>query len=436
MTQTRPTAPYIAPLQRTADGHQSNSSTLAQRVLCWSGAGFLFAMPFTSSIAVRNVALGIALIAALVLAFRARHERPRLPRAMLAAAVIWVFVCAASWLWSIDPAYTAGEFRPELLMPLVAFGVFWIGSRRDSVRIWSAVLLAGAALLGALALGEFALTGAWNANRLHAGVGAYSTWLAMVFPLVLALTLPGRVLPCSVGGWPLFALMLVLVVGSAYLTRNRIVWFAFAAALFVFYALYLRTAGPSPGDRRRLLVLGALVLAGLVATLAIVVVYKANTNVGIDTSSVQSTLQRDARLELWRYALERAAEAPVAGHGFGRGILRGTLQSTLHNRLLWHGHNVFLDVLLQTGLLGLAAFVTLLAAIASRFVAYVRAPSPELNAVGIIGIAFLAGFLVKNLTDDFLVRHTGLLFWSMNGMLLGYGERLLSPLSAAGKAYP
>jgi hypothetical protein len=29
------------------------------------------------------------------------------------------------------------------------------------------------------------------------------------------------------------------------------------------------------------------------------------------------------------------------------------------------------------------------------------------------------------MTDDFLVRHTGLLFWAMNAMLIGYGERLL-----------
>jgi putative inorganic carbon (hco3(-)) transporter len=181
-------------------------------------------------------------------------------------------------------------------------------------------------------------------------------------------------------------------------------------------------------------VIGALVLAGLAATLALVTAYKANVNVNIDTPTVQSGLEKDARLKLWRYSAERVAEAPIAGHGFGRGILRGTLQSTLHDRLLWHGHNIFLNVLLQTGVLGLAAFLALLAALASRFIVYLGARSPELNAIGMIGLAFLAGFLVKNLTDDFFIRHTGLLFWSMNGMLLGYGERLLARGPSAGQA--
>jgi hypothetical protein len=44
--------------------------------------------------------------------------------------------------------------------------------------------------------------------------------------------------------------------------------------------------------------------------------------------------------------------------------------------------------------------------------------------IGIIGLSFFAGLLAKNLTDDFLVRHTGLLFWAINAMLIGYGERL------------
>ena len=31
---------------------------------------------------------------------------------------------------------------------------------------------------------------------------------------------------------------------------------------------------------------------------------------------------------------------------------------------------------------------------------------------------------MKNLTDDFFVRHNALVFWALNGMLLGLGQRL------------
>jgi len=432
--ENRPTAPLCAPTQNPHSGNGAGTAATARRVLGWSGAGFLFAMPFTSSVAVRNVALGIALIAALALALRERGEWPLLPRSVLAAVAFWTIVCTASWLWSIDPAYTAAELRPELLIPLIAFGVFFVGSRHDAMHIWCTVLLVGTAVLGALALGEFALTGAWEPTRLHAGVGAYTTWLVMVFPLLLALAFPGPVLPFKpkAAPWPVLALLLLLVVGGAFLTRNRMVWLALVVVLVVFSAFYVRSPWLKPGDRRRLLVAFAALLVGLIAIFALAAAYVAY--VTPETPTIQSTLQKDTRLELWRFALDRVAEAPIAGHGFGRGILRGTLQSTLNNRLLWHGHNVFLNVLLQTGVLGLAAFLVLLAAFASRFVAYVGARSAELNAIGIIGLAFLAGFLFKNLTDDFFVRHTGLLFWSMNGMLIGYGERLFLRMSPVGPA--
>jgi hypothetical protein len=36
-----------------------------------------------------------------------------------------------------------------------------------------------------------------------------------------------------------------------------------------------------------------------------------------------------------------------------------------------------------------------------------------------MGLAMLAGFVVKNLTDDFFYRHNALVFWAINGMLLG-----------------
>ena len=42
---------------------------------------------------------------------------------------------------------------------------------------------------------------------------------------------------------------------------------------------------------------------------------------------------------------------------------------------------------------------------------------------GLLGLAVLAGILVKTLTDDILVRDNGLLFWALMGMVLGAGSR-------------
>ena len=46
----------------------------------------------------------------------------------------------------------------------------------------------------------------------------------------------------------------------------------------------------------------------------------------------------------------------------------------------------------------------------------------------------LVTFVVKNLTDDFMIRPTSKEFWALNAMLIGYGVRKLreckSPVTA------
>ena len=71
--------------------------------------------------------------------------------------------------------------------------------------------------------------------------------------------------------------------------------------------------------------------------------------------------------------------------------------------------------------IGLGVFVLLLAALAREHWRWVR--DPRVAPLGIVGLTLLAGFVVKNLTDDFLHRHSALLFWAMNAMLLGLAQR-------------
>jgi hypothetical protein len=44
-----------------------------------------------------------------------------------------------------------------------------------------------------------------------------------------------------------------------------------------------------------------------------------------------------------------------------------------------------------------------------------------------MGLCVLAGFVVKNLTDDFMHRHNALVFWALNGMLLGLARARSRP---------
>ena len=91
---------------------------------------------------------------------------------------------------------------------------------------------------------------------------------------------------------------------------------------------------------------------------------------------------------------------------------------------------------LQLGVFGLVAFIALLAALGWRFVGFLRARDDTLALIGLIGLSLLAGFIVKNLTDDFLVRSNAKEFWALCAMLLGYGVRLERSIAAGGQGAP
>ena len=82
-----------------------------------------------------------------------------------------------------------------------------------------------------------------------------------------------------------------------------------------------------------------------------------------------------------------------------------------------HAHNLFVSQWLQTGAVGVATLVALLAALAWRYGASPRADG-TLAAIGLAGIMMLATFVVKNLTDDFMIRPTSKEFWAINAIFL------------------
>jgi hypothetical protein len=66
----------------------------------------------------------------------------------------------------------------------------------------------------------------------------------------------------------------------------------------------------------------------------------------------------------------------------------------------------------------------MLSAIAVNFVRYVRSRDDALAFLGIVGLALLAGFVVKNLTDDFLFRSNAKELWALLAIVTGTGTRI------------
>jgi len=91
--------------------------------------------------------------------------------------------------------------------------------------------------------------------------------------------------------------------------------------------------------------------------------------------------------------------------------------------MLAHAHNLFVSQWLQTGAVGVAALAALLIALAWRYATFMREADGTLAAIGLVGLVMLAMFVIKNLTDDFMIRPTSKEFWALNALLIGYGIR-------------
>jgi len=219
----------------------------------------------------------------------------------------------------------------------------------------------------------------------------------------------------------LLVFALVLLFAAAWYTGNRIVWLAFAAQIGVGMVTW-RRLGTTQADRtstlRRLAVVAAVAIAVAFAA-SVAERYERNINF---VTGVDGGLEHDLRPVIWTRAWEKIGEAPWLGHGFGREIAAPAFMpltpNTAGHPILMHGHNTFLDVAIQLGVVGGAIFALLLAMLARRYVALLGDPASA--PLGMMGLALLAGFVVKNLTDDFFHRHNALVFWALNAMLLGF----------------
>lgn len=381
----------------------------------------------------RSLAFGFAASFALWLALGAiwsDAEAIPWPGAALVISILaWAGWSAASWTWSIAPEFTLAEVGTEVGWGLATAATFYVAARSGAAfRALIAVAVAVAVVLSLLAFATIAGNPGADPEKLlvrqHGGVGAFSTYLVLVLPLVPLLLAPR---PGGFGTHPLAlagtgVAFMVLLLG-ARLSENRMVWVAFVVG----FAVAAGLAGwrwrhrVSRAPKRWAAILLVLVAAAT-ALFVDATLQRAKSERGAQTS-VAEALAADPRIVLWQHTFERIKQRPWTGYGFGKSILRDELAAELNNPLLVHAHNLFVSQWLQTGAIGVALLLALLAALAARYVAFMRASDGTLAAMGTLGLVLLVTFVTKSMTDDFLVRPTSKEFWAFNALLVGYGMR-------------
>lgn len=154
--------------------------------------------------------------------------------------------------------------------------------------------------------------------------------------------------------------------------KERVSWFILVFTLVALAWTTSRTAMLGLGAAVFLVLTAnrkgaSFVLTVLVLTISIFVL--ANSRYSAD--AVLSTVSRSGsaeeiytatgRLYVWNYALQRVAEAPWFGHGFGStGEVMSAVRMQGTNFTTNHPHNLFLSVIIMTGLVGFVPFVMLI----------------------------------------------------------------------------
>jgi O-antigen ligase len=384
---------------------------------------FLVVAPFAASAGLRAAML---ILAAIALALRPRAIGPLIrgtPRAVAACMAAWALLAALSLAWSEQPDYTLGELRAEILYGLLAMGVFFLAAAEDASRWrrWWIALLAGCAIFLAELLLQALAGHSFTRHTTLEQRGPWSTHLVLAAPLLLAFGWPP---PWGVNRAPwVQAIALLVLLAAAWGTENRIMWVAFGAQLLLAMVLWRAIPAMEPTrerDLRRLAIAAVLVVAVAFAGALI----ERNERFFGAQAPVAMSFERDLRPRIWSTAIEQWRKAPWLGHGFGREIVAGAfIPLTPHvadHPELRHAHNMFLDAAIELGVVGLAVLVALLAALGREYRGYLR--RADLAPLGVLGLMLVAGFVVKNLTDDFMHRHNALVFWALNGMLLGLGS--------------
>jgi O-antigen ligase len=380
----------------------------------------------------RSVAFGVALAFALWLVLGAifydAQPVPMPDTYLWLAIVAWAGWSAASYFWSVNPRLSRAEIGTEIGWGLCTAFIFYVAARASRwFRAMVTTAIAVAVVLAVLAIRAVLADGApdpeMTLSHLHGGVGAFSTYLVLAVPLLPMLLAPrplgygsGRWAVCCVGA------SFVLLIVAARATENRMIWLALAAGFIVAAALaawrWRERLARARWRWTAVLLALLLVVGGLFVDAAM-----QRARIDHRDETVAKALADDPRFALWQYTFERIAERPWAGFGYGKSILRTKMQDELGDPMLAHAHNLFVSQWLQTGAVGVAILCALLLALGWRYGAFLRSADGVLAAIGLTGLAMLTMFVVKNLTDDFMVRPTSKEFWALNALLIGYGIR-------------
>lgn len=363
---------------------------------------------------------GFFLSLALAAAHMWRMRRPEWPPMRL-LLLIWPALALITIIPGEDISRSLSEVKKEIVYPVLAFWVFYVMTRsgRDFAYL-GAWFLSGAALMAAAGMYFYYVLG-FGFEVLEESGFAYGKRPYFGFFMASA-SVVGLGLGLTKGvGWRLraFALALApLCVLGVYFARLRAGYLAIIAAIavFIIYGKVLRS-----GLRARL---AATAIAALILV-SIVPMVSARRDLNVDLSlvgwkSAIEKLKAEERWIIWEGSAREIMKRPLQGLGFGNKEIFVPAFRLGHV----YPHNLFLSYGVMAGAGGMI-FLILLFWKLFRLMhsAALSGAGKEWFFIGVSGVGLLLAFLVLNMTEDIMTRHTGQTFWALSGMVLGSSRR-------------
>ncbi|MCB1735873.1 MAG: O-antigen ligase family protein [Gammaproteobacteria bacterium] len=370
---------------------------LALNVLRIATFLYVFALPFNHNAAIKNLAL-LGVLIGLVLARGVRLDwRSPVVLALLAILGTALF----STLLGTAVLEDLNAYRKHFLPPLLIFlAVFLAFSDMRWLRMLLLIMLAAFSVRAGFALYE-ALTSSRDMGWAWKG---FSLEAAMYIPLAVG----GLMVMRRSARWSA-AVVVALGIAAVLAIESRTTLVAVLSSALVIWMV----RGQWRGMLVFLLCFG--LIAGSVLALKPKLVERYSSIFSSHTYQGAEALSN--RAAIWRGVWEVAADRPVIGHGFGWKKLGRTAVGNGHvarwkqqtdaesQFAAWYfslpsdkvnPHNLGLELLFETGWLGLLVYLGAVLTLIWQSVRLVFISSPEWQPVGAMVVGFWTGYLIMN----------------------------------------
>lgn len=327
---------------------------------------------------------------------------------------------------SIDPEYSLRILRKGLLYQLLFFyiTVSAMDSPKYTRRILMMLMITVTFITFVGLMGYFSgeLVKDGRATSFFTSFGLAAFFTAMVMPIALSRFL------CSVGWRRSIALgVLFLCLGFMLVTLSRGAWISSLLAVSILAALK---------DRRMLV----LLLIGVLSApwfLPPDILLRATSITSLEALEESETF--GDRVWMWRSAVLMIKERPWLGAGYGNRVFQKLYPEYMFSQssgvVFENAHNLYLQIVLEIGLLGLMAFLMIVAGIFWLIITqFKRKPLPMIESQ-LLGIAgSFAVFLTFSFTTFRFEKEIGILFWILAGCVVSL-HRSRFPLSSTDVAH-